>query len=69
MTIEKGKAVEVQEKFRTYTYPGGHKVILQNVTELIVSESGTHRLKADGGLYIQPVGWISIHIDAEGWVV
>lgn len=63
------KAIELNEKSRTYTFPGGDKVALTNVTELIVSESGNHRIKAAGKLHIIPPHWIHIEIDDKDWTV
>lgn len=68
--MEESKAVKLKEKKRIYTFPQGDKVILENVTELIVRESGNHRLKtADGNLHIVPAGWIHIEIDDSEWTV
>lgn len=63
------EAIKLTEKQRTYTFPGGDKVTLENVTELKVSESGNHRIKAGGKLHIIPVGWIHIEIDETEWTV
>jgi hypothetical protein len=59
------------EQVREYTYPGGDKILLENVSELIVSDSGTHRLKTvNKELHIMPVGWIHIRIVSNGeWIV
>lgn len=58
------------EKSRTYIFPKGEKVVLINVEELKVSESGNHRLKtSDGKLHIIPTGWIHIEIDTEKWTI
>ena len=65
-------AVQLKEKKRVYTFPSDDKlvkVVLEKVTELSVSESGNHRLKADGKLHIIPVGWIHIEIDESEWTV
>lgn len=59
----------LKEKERIYTFPKGDKVILKNVTELAVSKSGNHRLKADGKLHIVPTGWIHVEIDDSEWTV
>lgn len=75
MTIVKAPvlegAVAVEEKSRTYNYGKAlGKIRIENVTELVVRESGTHRLKTkDGRLYIQPTGWIGIEIEASDWTV
>jgi hypothetical protein len=56
------------EKTRTYTFPGGEKIALTNVTHFLARDSGTHRLRTmDGMLHIVPVGWIHVAIDAEGF--
>lgn len=40
-----GNSVEVNEKSRTYYFPNGATVELTEVTEIVVRESGAHRLK------------------------
>lgn len=56
------------EKFRTYRFPNDEYVRLENVTELIVRPSGTHRLKtADGKFHIISTGWIHIALDIKDW--
>ena len=61
--------VKLERQKRTYYFPGNEKVELENVTELIVTESGNHRLKtADDKLHIIPPGWIHIEIyDQTEW--
>ncbi len=55
------------ERSRTYTFPGGDKVVLNDVQEISVSGT-THRLKTgDGKLHIVPLFWIHIEIDADSW--
>lgn len=66
---ELGKRTKLQEKERIYSYPDGSKVILKNVTELIVSDSGNHRLKASGRLHIVLAGFNHIEIDEEEWTI
>lgn len=66
------KTVKIPEKQRTYFYPkedgGFYEVTVENVVEVMVSESGNHRLKtADKKLNIVPAGWLRIEIDAEDW--
>jgi hypothetical protein len=64
------KSIQLKEKSRTYFFPNNEQVLLENVTELIVRESGTHRLKtADGKLHIVPAGWVHIVIDAPDWTL
>lgn len=65
-----GTPVSLKESSRTYYFPGGEKIVLTNVTELVVRESGTHRLKtADDKLHIIPTGWIHIEIDEKDWTI
>jgi hypothetical protein len=69
-----GNPIPLEEKSRTYYFPGGDKVVLNNVVELIVRESGTHRVKTkdpEGNvrLHIIPPKWIHIEIDDEYWTV
>lgn len=68
--LNNGLPVKVEESQRVYIFPNGDRVVLKNVTELIVRESGAHRLKtADGKLHIIPPTWIHIEIEAEDWVI
>jgi hypothetical protein len=68
--IQQENPIELSEKSRTYHFPKGDKLTFEQVTELIVRESGTHRLKtADGKLHIIPVGWLGITIDESEWTV
>lgn len=65
-----GEAIELNEKKRVYDFGNGDFVVLENVVELRVSESGNHRLKtADGSLHIVPPFWIHIEIEADEWTV
>lgn len=58
------------EKSRTYSFPNGEKVTLNDVTHFLARESGTHRLQtADGKLHIVPVGWLHVEIDAASFTV
>lgn len=60
--------LEPAEKSRTYTFPRGELVKLNNVTHFLARESGTHRLRtADCKLHIVPVGWLHIEIEAESF--
>ncbi len=65
-----GTITNVIEDERTYYFPNG-KVELQNVMELLVRPSGTHRLKTkDGTMHIIPTGWLHIAIKSpNNWVV
>ncbi len=59
---------EVKENSRVYTFPGGDKITLKDVTHVAVRPSETHRLKtADGKLHIVPTGWLHVEIGAEDW--
>ena len=61
-------AVTLKESKRTYHFPKGETVTLEKVTELIVSESGNHRIKtADNKLHIIPTGWLHIEINEKEW--
>ncbi len=63
-------ALNPTEASRTYTFPGGDKITLTNVTALLVRPSGNHRLQTgDGRLHIVPAGWIHIEIDAKAFTV
>lgn len=70
MSTHIGSAVALKEQARSYIFPGGDRVDLVDVVELVVRESGTHRLKtADGKLHIIPTGWIHIEVTAQDWTV
>ena len=64
-------ATSLSEKKRIYTFTNDQKVVLEDVTELKVSNSGNHRLKtADGSLHVIPNGWIHIEIKGEtDWTI
>jgi len=66
-----GLKTKVKETKRIYSFPGNWHVVLDNVEELIVRPSGTHRLRTkDGNLHIVPIGWIHIEIDSpDNWVI
>ena len=58
------------EKARIYKFPGNEFVKIENITELIVRSSGTHRLKTqDGKYYIIPTGWLCIELEIDDWTV
>ena len=59
-----------KEKSRTYTFPNGEKIALQEVTHFHAGET-THRLKtSDGKLHIVPKsGWLHIEIDAGSFTL
>lgn len=69
--LRRDMAIALHEKKRTYSFPCNLAVVVENVTELIVRESGDHRLKtADGHLHIIPTGWLHLEIEgAEDWTV
>jgi len=64
-----GKRYPIKEEKRRYVFVG-KDVELENVIEIIVSNSNNHRLKtADGKLHIIPPTWIHIEIDSkEDWI-
>lgn len=63
-------AVKLTEKERVYFFPNDEKVILKNIVELVVRESGTHRIKTnDNKLHIIPSGWLHIEIDETEWTI
>ena len=64
-----GKRYSVKESKRRYIFDDIN-IELENVTEIIVSHSGNHRIKtADGKLHIIPLGWIHIEITSDrDWV-
>lgn len=65
-----GNVIKLNEKQRIYYFPGGDKVVLNDIIELVVRESGTHRIKtADNKLHIIPDTWIHIEINASDWTV
>ena len=60
------------ETKRTYTFPKGEKVVLENVVEFGTREggSGSHRLKTlDGKLHIVNTGWLNVEIIADEFTV
>jgi hypothetical protein len=58
------------ETKRTYRFPGGESVTLENVTHFAARESGTHRLRtADGRLHTVPPGWLHVEIEAGEWTL
>ncbi|WP_214849115.1 hypothetical protein [Exiguobacterium sp. s193] len=68
--INKNEIIKLREKQRVYHFPNNETVVLNNVVELIVRESGTHRVKTeDKKLHVIPTGWIHIEINEEEWTV
>lgn len=62
--------IKLDEKERTYHYFGGETLSFQNVTELIVRDSGSHRLKtADDNIHIVLPGFIAITIGEKEWTI
>ena len=67
--------VKLNERSRTYVFAQAISPLndtdytVENVRELLVSESGGHRLTTeDGGMIYIPYKWIAIEIDSEkGW--
>ncbi|AEO93481.1 gp222 [Bacillus phage G] len=61
--------IKLNEKKRTYKYVRDGKiveVILENVIELIVRESGSHKIKtSDGKLHYLPSDYIHIEIEDD----
>ena len=66
-----GIKTKLNETERIYHFAGGNEVILEEVRELIVRPSGTHRIiTKDKRLHIIPSGWIHIDIQSpKSWVV
>ena len=64
----KGKEYSVKESKRKYTF--GRNIELEDVREIIVSNSGNHKIKtADGKLHIISPEWTHIEITSdEDWV-
>lgn len=68
--------VVLHETSRTYTYSGCEPIRLENVIELVVTNSGNHRIKTRDAhgrvkLHILAPGWvhIEIHDESEEWTV
>lgn len=63
MITNKSIKLDIDERERIYYFPNNAIVVLNEIIELTVSESGTHYLKTrDGKLHIIPIGWIHIEI-------
>lgn len=56
------------ERKRTYVFPGGERLVLENVTKLEVRESGKHRVETKDGrkLFVAP-GWLWIELEMDNW--
>lgn len=62
------QALSPPEKSRTYHFPGGEMLRLENVVAVCVRSSGTHRLETgDGRKWIVPTGWIGIELEVDTW--
>lgn len=46
---------------RTYYFPGGEQVVIENPKQLITSENGHRISDADGNGHYVPVGWLHLH--------
>jgi hypothetical protein len=56
------------ERSRTYHFPGGEVVTVNEVARLEVRESGTHRYETkDGRKGFVSKGWLWLEIDVEAW--
>jgi len=54
-----------QEKWREYTFPGGHKIRIEAPAQLAVAVSGSHRIvTVDGKSHYIAKGFL--HIEWEG---
>lgn len=56
------------ENSRTYVFPGGDEVRVENVAAVCVRPSGSHRLETTDGMkhIIQP-GWLAIRLEIDAW--
>lgn len=64
-----GKTHKLNEIARTYTFPNGDRITIEQVRELQISASDNHRLVTeDGRLHVVRGNWIHIEIQSEkGW--
>lgn len=72
MDINKEIPIKVDEDERIYYYPGGEFFVIKDVIELIVRESGTHRLKdKHGNLWIVLPEWrvVKVKTTTGEWTV
>ena len=63
--------IQLTETTRVYDF-GDRQVRLDDVRELIIRDSGTHRVRTgDGQLHVISPGWLAIHIDDGGkdWTI
>lgn len=62
------EVIQLQEKKRIYFFEEGQTVVLEDTTELVINESGSHRVKTvDGSLHIIPNRWEHILVDGKEW--
>jgi len=66
----KNKVYAVNEKTRKYTFENGKTIELEDVEQIIITDSNNHRINtSDGKLHIIPPTWIHIEIESDGiWV-
>ncbi len=61
------KRIPLTENSRAYYFGKQKIIVILNPRELIVRESGTHRITDEiGMLWVIPTGWIAIEIDNGG---
>jgi len=54
------------ESRRVYTFPGGDKIVVEDVIECRVSRHGNHKLVTlDGTVHVVPWGWICVSYPLE----
>lgn len=59
---------DTPERSRTYIYESGAELTFKNVTQLYVSENGTHYIDTESdGKFIVRCGWIAIELDIDEW--
>jgi hypothetical protein len=68
MTNINWTVLDVPERKRTYTFPGGDVVVFENVTRIEVRESGKHRIETANGrkAFVSP-GWLILEIEVDEW--
>jgi hypothetical protein len=56
------------ERSRTYAFPDGTQLKIENVSRIEVRESGKHRIEtADGKKFFVCPGWLWMEIDVDAW--
>lgn len=56
------------ERKRTYRYPGGDELTIENVSRVEVRESGKHRIETtDGKRFFVAPGWLWMELDIDSW--